>query len=83
MYGCYVEVVFNVEMVFNFFAKARHHPNLIPVLFSVLTYIPTYSFIFKKFLKLFLYNSRIWLFCHSKVLYIKDNLYNQHVCIKT
>ena len=41
MYGCYVEVVF------NFFAKARQHPNLVPVLFSVLIYIPTYSFIFK------------------------------------
>ena len=46
MYGCYLEVVFNVEVVFNFVAKARHHPNVVPVLFSVLIYIPTYSFIF-------------------------------------
>ena len=27
MYGCYVEVVF------NFVAKARQHPSLVPVLF--------------------------------------------------
>ena len=36
MHGCYLEVVFNVEVVFNFVAKARHHTNLAPVLFSVL-----------------------------------------------
>ena len=41
-HGCYAEVVSNV---FNFFAKARQHPNLVHVLFSVLIYIPTYSFI--------------------------------------
>ena len=34
MYGCYMEVVFNVEVEFNFVDKARHHPNLVPVLFS-------------------------------------------------
>ena len=38
-------MVFNVEVVFNFVAKARHQPNLVPVVFSVLINILTYSFI--------------------------------------
>ena len=43
MLGCYVEVVFK-------FAKARHHPNFVPVLFSVLIiYIYIYIYIYKEF----------------------------------
>ena len=59
MYSCYMEVVFNVEVVFNYFAKAGQHLNLVPMLFSVLIYIPTYSFIFLNILLLFLYKDSI------------------------
>ena len=47
MYGCYVEVVFNVEVIFNFVAKARHHPNLVPVGFQF-SYISLHTLSFKK-----------------------------------
>ena len=55
MYGCYVEVVFNVQVIFNFVAKARHHPNLVPVVFQF-SYISLHTLSFKKMFLLFFYN---------------------------
>ena len=58
MCGCYVEVVFNVEMVLNFVAKARHHPNVVPVVFfgfDIHPYI-LFHFFLNVFL-LFFYNN--------------------------
>ena len=43
----YMEVVFNVEGIFNFVAKARHHQNLVPVVFQF-SYISLHSLSFKK-----------------------------------
>ena len=62
MYGCYAEVVFNVEVVFNFVAKARHHPNLVPVVFQF-SYISLHTL---SFLKMFFYYSFIIILSISK-----------------
>ena len=80
MCGCYVEVVFNVEVTFNFVAKARHQPNLVPVLFSVLIYIPIYSFIFKN---VFYYSCHYYSQGYSAIIFLSVViLVPNHTCGK-